>query len=374
MNENIVQWVLLKETNYLQRCLGNQFILKKKLVEEYNTDYGRIDFAFETINNEIVIVELETAINNKSKLDYCINQAIRYTNIKSTISRPTHFIILYDKDNTPKTFEEKLKLNVLRHGILLKTYSMLNIQELYRKCLDDLKRTAGLSLGKPIAMNVTSLKQINKIISLFDRENKNKLVFRDVKEEIGSPPTYTTFNVHLRLSEDFDIIKKTKIRGVDVLELTELGKEFKNNLNYNFLTSRSRNPELSVGQKRVLLRSLLNGHLTKSKVNIYYFLRFIHLTEGEWVPKPTTNIDESKLKFINDLLGTCYNMRTARRFMSFTCNQCEELGLVEKIKLPNKDYHKVTLTTLGSRVLGFLELYLHLKREEIQIPIQLKED
>jgi hypothetical protein len=32
---------------------------------------------------------------------------------------------------------------------------------------------------------------------------------------------------------------------------------------------------------------------------------------------------------------------------------------------------KAYLTSLGSRVLGFLELYLHLKREQLQIPLQI---
>jgi len=65
MNENLVQWVLLKRPEYLQEKIG--FELKRKIGENYTTEQGKIDFAFETANNEILIVELETGINNRAK-------------------------------------------------------------------------------------------------------------------------------------------------------------------------------------------------------------------------------------------------------------------------------------------------------------------
>jgi hypothetical protein len=58
--------------------------------------------------------------------------------------------------------------------------------------------------------------------------------------------------------------------------------------------------------------------------------------------------------------------------MQFTFNQAEELGLVDSIESrPGEPTFKAYLTSLGSRVLGFLELYLHLKREQLQIPLQI---
>lgn len=32
-----------------------------------------------------------------------------------------------------------------------------------------------------------------------------------------------------------------------------------------------------------------DGVFTRSKVNIYYFLRFVHLTNGDWMPKSGTS-------------------------------------------------------------------------------------
>ncbi|RKY71288.1 MAG: hypothetical protein DRQ24_07735, partial [Candidatus Latescibacterota bacterium] len=68
MNESLVQWVLLRRPEYLQERLG--FKLERKLGENYTTDQGRIDFAFET-KEEILVIELETGINNKAKFEYC---------------------------------------------------------------------------------------------------------------------------------------------------------------------------------------------------------------------------------------------------------------------------------------------------------------
>ena len=37
-------------------------------------------------------------------------------------------------------------------------------------------------------------------------------------------------------------------------------------------------------QKKVLLRVITNGNWTAHKVNIYWFLRFMDVTNGEWIP------------------------------------------------------------------------------------------
>jgi hypothetical protein len=130
-------------------------------------------------------------------------------------------------------------------------------------------------------------------------------------------------------------------------------------------------PDLSLEQRRVLLESLTNGTFTKSKVNLYYFLRFVHLTHGAWVPKSGTAEDTEKLRFVNLLFGKTYKWSTVRELLLFSCNQCEELDLVQRMRFQRSDYDRVVLLTLGSRVLGYLELFLHLRRERIQIPLQL---
>lgn len=82
MNESLVQWVLLRRPEYLQERLG--FKLERKLGENYTTDQGRIDFAFET-KEEILVIELETGINNKAKfgLLFCLMKKILLKNLEN---------------------------------------------------------------------------------------------------------------------------------------------------------------------------------------------------------------------------------------------------------------------------------------------------
>ncbi len=160
-------------------------------------------------------------------------------------------------------------------------------------------------------------------------------------------------------------------RGENIL-LTNHGKRFCDNYNAEIIHSKASVPDLSTEQKRILLEVLTNGNFTGSKINIYYFLRFIHLTNGSWIPRSRSPEDKEKLEFINFLFGKTYRWGTVRELLLFTCNQCEELELVERMRLSSRSgYDRAVMTSLGSRVLGFLELHLHLKREQIQIPLQI---
>jgi len=361
MNESLVQWVLLRRPEYLQERLG--FKLERKLGENYTTDQGRIDFAFET-KEEILVIELETGINTRAKLEYCINQVKRYKHIRFTTEKPVKFIILFDEENTPQRFLKQLRDFSEKLDTMLRTYSFLDIQELYKKCLEELTRTTGIYLGPPVAMDVVYLRWLNKIIKPFYDKNVDGLPLDDIRNIFTSQ---TSFGVYTNLAKYFELIERER----NIVKLTWYGKRFRNAYNAEIIQSRATMPDLSTEQKRVLLEILTNGVFTKSKVNIYYFLRFVHLTNGEWLPKSGTSEDEEKLKFLNFLFGTSYRWNTAKEFVLFTCNQCEELGLAERMRISKSPYDRVVLTTLGSRVLGYLELYLHLKREQIQIPLQI---
>jgi hypothetical protein len=130
--------------------------------------------------------------------------------------------------------------------------------------------------------------------------------------------------------------------------------------------------ELSIEQKRILLESLLNGNFLekKSKINIYYFLRFVSLTEGEWLPRGRKFNKKSEFDFVNSFFKIDYSEGSVADLLKFTCNHCVELGLVEKLKT-NGFYDRVIFTSLGSRILAYMEQDIQMKRERIQIPLQL---
>jgi hypothetical protein len=362
MTEALVQWVLLQQPEYLQSRLG--FPLMRKLGENYTTEQGRIDFAFEA-PQEIVVVELETAINNKAKLEYCTDQVQRYRQIKFTTSKPAKFVILFDETNTPETYARLLKEFAKKFDILLRTYSIVDVQELYKKCFDELTKTTGLYLGPPVAMDVVYLRWLNRVIRPFYEAEANSLVFGKLRKTFDSQ---TSSHVYTTLAKHFELIADN--RGENIL-LTNHGKRFRDNYNAEIIQSKASMPDLSTEQKRILLEVLTNGNFNGSKINIYYFLRFIHLTNGSWIPRSRSAEDKEKLEFINFLFGKTYRWGTVRELLLFTCNQCEELELVERIRLSDSSYDRAVMTSLGSRVLGFLELHLHLKREQIQIPLQI---
>lgn len=364
MLESLVQWVLLKRPEYLQEKLG--FRLQKKIGENYTTEQGRIDFAFET-ESELVVVELETAINNKAKFEYCTQQVKAYQQIHFLTAKPVRFVILYDEENSSARFVDELRDFCEKLDILLRTYSILDVQKLYRQCLEELTRTAGVYLGPPVAMDIVYLRWLNRIVKPFYDARLSALPRKKIRNIFRSN---TNFAVYMRLAKYFEIVTEDKQSGL--IELTPYGKRFRDAYNAQIIRSSATMPDLSTEQKRVLLEVLTNGVFTKSKMNIYYFLRFVHLTNGEWLPKHTRpqDEDEEKLQFVNVFFRKSYRWTTVSKLLLFTCNQCEELELVERMRLSTR-FDRVLLTTLGSRVLGYLELYLHLRREQVQIPLQI---
>jgi len=362
MNENIVQWVLMKSPQYLQSRLGVR--LGRKIGENYTTDQGRIDFAFET-QKEILVVELETGINSKAKFDYCTDQVKRYKEIQFNTDKPVKFAILYDEDGTSPRFLKPLADFCKSFGILLTSYSILDIQELYKKSLVELGKTMGAYLGSPVAMDVTHLRWLNRIIRFFYLEDTDTMPWAKIRSGFKSR---TNYGVYSNLARYFELIQQ---KQGGVVALTDYGRRFRDGYNAEIIRSPATMPDLSTSQKRVLLEVLTNGVFTKSKVNIYYFLRFIHLTGGDWLPRASAPQDNEKLEFVNFLFGKTYKWSTVRELLLFTCNQCEELDLAERMRMPNSTYDRVMLTTLGSRVLGYLELHSHLKREQMQIPLQI---
>jgi hypothetical protein len=215
MNESLVQWTLLNNIDYLSEALN--FEIASKRGQEITTDYGRIDFIVEDYQKKQLIVELETILNNKKKLDYCLNQILNYKYV--SFSDKTGYCILYASETKQKS-----------------------------------KRIIDIEA----ASNLSSVDMTNE-------------------------------------------------------------------------------------QKKVLLRVVTNGNWTAHKVNIYWFLRFIEVNNGEWLPT-IKDFDDFKLDLVNGLFGVSYKNRTMYEFLNFACNWCMELGLVRLKKLQRKIVLNICLT------------------------------
>ncbi len=373
MNERLVQWTLLREWSYLQTCL--RFPLSHRYGEYIRTEHGILDFVVLTKDCQLLIVELETSINDQRKLRFIGDQLQRYKKI-SFRPYPSTLILLYADDVTPVGLAQEIKRQCQYLNVLPRTYSLQKVRTLYQKMIAELTKSVGIPLGPTCAMDVCYLRWMNALIKPFVDRKVNELpisVFFDPNGK-GIFKSRTVYSVRKRLCEDFELIRETLQRS---LVLTEYGKRFADAMIPEVLIGHAQIPPLSLEQKRILLEVLTNGTIRPCKANIYYFLRFVYLTEGAWVPKPTAPEPKSESEpafgywqLTMALFGKRYSWRTITDFLSFTCNQCEELGLVERLKLEGTS-DRAILTPLGSRILGLMEIDLHLKRERIHIPMQV---
>lgn len=298
MNELLVEWTLLREQSYLRKCLGLN--IKRKLFQQYSTEYGRIDFAHELYDGSIAITELETSIDNNSKLEYCQFQTLEYQKISFPVC-PKPLVAILAADSTPHKYKERLDTFTKRNDILLKYYSLDIVSDFYKKLIDEAVKNSGVPLVRPVANNFTHLSCLNRFILPFYEKNTLELNRKDFVEyfDLKTETADSHFKVHKQMAEYFELVDDiSNTKKFSKVVLTEYGKRFRDNLNYEMSLQNSvvkssiKRIELSLEQRRILLESLMNGNIgdRKGKANLLYFLRFVHLTEGVWIPRGR-NID-----------------------------------------------------------------------------------
>lgn len=207
-----------------------------------------------------------------------------------------------------------------------------------------------MALPQPKNYTICFLQWLNKILKPFADFRKDSLAKRDLAKYFTSPTT-TNFKCYLRLAIDFEMVERCNGQ----YKITPNGKEYVVNFNpYVFKCPPTQLPsiEMTNNQKQLLMKILTNGNLTIHKVNICWFLKFLKVTEGSWIPNEK-GFSKEKLNFVNGLFGTSYKKRTMFEFLNWNCNYCEELGLVERTKTGTK-YDRVCLTPLGVKVSNLL--------------------
>ena len=358
MNESLVQWTLLNNLDYLSKSLN--FDIASKRGQEITTDYGRIDFVVEDYQEKQLIVELETILNNKNKLDYCFNQILNYKNV--SFSDKTEYCILYaseTKQKSRKIIDDFGENN----EILVRLYSINDVKNLYTKTLERLSLSFGLALPKPKNYTICYLRWLNKILKPFLDFNKDTLIQSELAKYFISHNT-TNFRCYLRLALDFEMIEP----GESYYSITPEGEEYISNFNPIIFNSTPRQlPSIDLinEQKRLLLKILTNGNWTVHKVNIYWFLRFIEVTNGEWIPN-SKDFAQEKLDLVNGLFGVSYKKRTMYELLNCTYNFCMELGLVDRI-MSNGEYDRLYLTPLGIEVNNIFSLDLQAKKSRLNL-------
>lgn len=356
MKESLVQWTMLHNLDYLSKILD--FPIKLKKGQEITTDFGRIDFIVEGSSGQQLIVELETLLSAKVKRDYCFNQVLNYKNVK--FIEDTKYCILYANE-TSSTAKKTINQFGNRNDITIKSYSINEIKQLYASTVERLSLSFGLALPKPANYTICFLRWLNKILKPFFDFKQNILSPKEVATYFSSYNS-TNFKCYLRLALDFEMIS---ISGSN-FEISDFGIDYISNFNPDInLSTNLSSIDLTTEQKKVLLRVVTNGNWTVHKVNIYWFLRFLEITNGEWLPN-VKDFEQHKLDIANGLFNVHYQSRTMYEFLNFACNWCIELGLVDKIR-SKTSYDKVFLTPLGIEINNIFSLDLQLKKSRLNL-------
>lgn len=301
---------------------------------------------------------METTLNEKSKLNYCFDQIINYKNIKFVDN--TKYCILYAAETNEKT-KQVVNSFAKENDILDRTYPLNKVKSLYTATVEKLSLSFGLTLPKPVNYTICYLRWLNKILKPYFDNGEMALKKEQLASYFTSANT-TNFRCYLRLALDFEMI----ILNNHKFWLTQFGKEYIENFNvYINHTSNLSSNNLTNEQKKVLLKVLTNSNWTPHKVNIYWFLRFIEVTGGAWLPN-TKEFADNKLEIINSLFGVNYKSRTMYEFLSFASNWCCELGLIERIKTETK-YDQVFLTPLGVEVNNIFSMDLQIKKSRMNL-------
>lgn len=359
MNESLVQWTLLHNLDFLSKTLD--FPIARKIGQEISTEFGRIDFVVEDTMMNQLIVELETILDNKAKLDYCFNQILNYKNFR--LSEETQYCILYASETNRKN-EKTVYRFARENDVLVREYSLNEVKNLYTSTIERLSLSLGMSLPQPRNYTICYLRWLNKIMKPFKDQSKDTLTIDEISANFTSYKT-TNFRCYRRLALDFEMFS---VDG-EYFNITGYGKEFISNFNPSILFATKTNIpsiDLSNEQKRLLLKILTNGNWTIHKVNLYWFLRFIEVTSGDWIPKQLKYFEQAKLDLVNGLFGVNYRKRTMYEILNFTCNFCLELGLVERIT-STTNYDKVYLTPLGIEVNNIFSFDLQIKKSRLNL-------
>ncbi len=356
MRESLVQWTLLQNLDFLSKSLDFPISLKKG--QEITTDFGRIDFILEDQNKNQLIVELETWLDTKNKRDYCFNQILNYKNV--SFSEQTEYCILYAKETNQKS-KSIINHFGVENDVIIKSYSINDVKKLYTSTVERLSLSFGLSLPKPANYTICFLRWLNKILKPFRDYTKDILTTKELSFYFSSANS-TNFKCYLRLALDFEMITETS----EGFLLYRNGFEYIQNFNpdIDFAYNLS-SVDLTNEQKKILLRVITNGNWTAHKVNIYWFLRFLEVTNGDWLPNSKI-FERHKLELVNGLFTVNYLSRTMYEFLNFACNWCIELALVDKIKT-GTNYDKIYLTPLGIEINNIFSLDLQLKKNRLNL-------
>ncbi len=278
--------------------------------------------------------------------------------------------VLFAEETSPKN-QKIIEKFGQEHKVIIKSYSLEKVKHLYTKTVQRLSLNVGLALPNLKNYTICYFRWLGKIVKPFKDRNKHELSFNEIFKPFENPKnSRTNFNFYERIALDFELFSLEKSKYL----LTDYVQAFIDNINpFVYATSSVSSIALTNEQKRLLLKILTNGNWYEKihKVNIYWFLRFIEVTNGSWLPKKH-EFDKDRLGIANGLFNVTYSSRTMHEFLTWCCNYCVELGLVEKMK-STSTYDQVFLTPLGVEVNNIFSIDLSLKKSRMNLSFKYLE-
>jgi hypothetical protein len=135
--------------------------------------------------NGVIIIELETGIDSQAKLQHTLSQVQNYLKLRNQYrSREFRVALVYADEFTPPRFKNELVTFANQSDILLKSYSIQKILHEYNLMVNQLNFTSGISLGRAVALGITSISWLKKFMLPFVFWEK-KLARGDLKSYLG---------------------------------------------------------------------------------------------------------------------------------------------------------------------------------------------
>ncbi|MER3524632.1 MAG: hypothetical protein C4326_11370 [Ignavibacteria bacterium] len=217
MNESLVRWTLRNNLDFLKESLD--FPIAAMNGQEISSEFGRIDFILEDFNKRELIVELETVLDSKSKLDQCFSQVLNSRNVK--FADVTEYCILYASE-TKRALQQRVLAFGRENDVLVRTYSLNQVKNLYARTVERLSLSFVLALPKPANYTICYLRWLNKILKPFLNAGQEVLRRRELATYFTSHDT-TNFRCYLRLALDLEMLAET---GGTSFRLTPAGQDY----------------------------------------------------------------------------------------------------------------------------------------------------
>ena len=193
MDELLAEWTLVRRHDMIKELFKD--LLKKigsrdmRLIgEQFTDENGRVDLIYETENEKIILVELETSL--VGKYDFALEQTIRYKNMGVNWPGQKIFnVILYAKDVTPDKLKIKLVTDCKKNGIEIVEYDLKDVQNAYESEVELLSENIGLVVEQKGIASVApySIASANKFLLAFMITGKDTLTNKEIGAAIPTP-------------------------------------------------------------------------------------------------------------------------------------------------------------------------------------------